>query len=381
VTPRSTALHGKGPLEASKKDQWVQAAERAVLDMLDDQLAIVGPELEARLSDTGFVLDGDHFHFDPHILSEAKRQLETLGALSHEHHVTRGGGQVTALVPADVRRRRTAVSKRVARKTMLYRRFLRLSRTAGEAGELVLRSSLQRAADEGVPYVPMQPQFGEVSELLGERPYGAFDSGAYMHHLDNKGIPTRPIALPVEVKNRRLTLYPIHKEVHQLLSKAAAIQAAHPDYPITPVLICRKAHARLFWMAADLGFRVWATRRQFVYTTKDIDERKVREIQDELGISDLQIVDRRNPPRIEKFLVTSLPSQAEPASQHWSTYAEVIQPYADELRKDDVIPAERQLLVDRLRDEVVELHRQWGMDPPFTWAVSEDEVHETQDDA
>ena len=128
--PRSTSMHGKGPIEPSRKDLWVQAASGAILDLIEQELAIVVPELEARLGDQGARVDGRHHYFDPHIISEARRQLLSLSAIAERSHVTKGGGRVDALVPADTRRRETAIGKAVARKAMLYRRFLTLSRTA-----------------------------------------------------------------------------------------------------------------------------------------------------------------------------------------------------------------------------------------------------------
>jgi len=351
-------------------------SKRAILDLLEDELALVRPEFDARLGDADVRIDGRTYRFDAHILSEALRELVALNAVVIRSHRTRGGNSVDVYLPAEQRRRATAIARQMGRKALLYRRFLALAQTAGEAGELVLRTSLQRAAAQGTPYLPMARRFGEVTDLLGQRPYGAFDSGAYLHSLGSSGVPQLPVALPIEVKNRRLTLYPIHKEVHQLLAKAATIQLAHPTYPVAPVLISRKAHARLFWMAADLGFRVWATQRQYVLATRDIDERKIQELRTELGLVDLTVVDRGSPPRIEKFLVESLPKQARKAADDWAVYAETIAPYAEELRKDVLTPQERQQLVDQLRDSVVELHAQWGIDEPFTWAMSEDHLDE-----
>lgn len=355
------------------------AAKRALLDLLEVELALVRPEIDARLGDTGVVLDGKQHNFDPHILSEALHQLRADGLISVDAHLTKGGAFVSVFVPADHGRRRTAIAKSVARKAMLYRRFLKVADTAGEAGELVLRTSMAAATQSGTPYIPVAPRFGEVSALLGHRPYGRLDSAAFLHNMDSDNVPGLPIALPIEVKNRRLTLYPIHKEVHQLLSKAASIQAANPGYPVAPVLICRKAHARLFWMASDLGFRVWATRRQYVFASKDIDARKIGEVQIELGMHDLTVVDRQSPPKIEKFLRTSLPGQAQVASQDWSLFASTIAPYSNALRKDDLTPLQRAALVHELRGEVVLLNRKFGYDPPFTWSASEEEAEDDQE--
>jgi hypothetical protein len=67
------------------------------------------------------------------------------------------------------------------------------------------------------------------------------------------------------------TFRPYHKEVHQLRSKTAKLQVVHPGQPIVPVLVCRRAHPWLFWMAKDLGFLVHASKRQFFTLPKGID--------------------------------------------------------------------------------------------------------------
>jgi len=63
--------------------------------------------------------------------------------------------------------------------------------------------------------------------------------------------------VPIEVKNVRHWLYPIHDEIYQLLHKAAGLANACPEHPVVPILICRKAHYRTLQLARDLGFLVF----------------------------------------------------------------------------------------------------------------------------
>lgn len=159
-----------------------------------------------------------------------------MGVVRIETHRAKGGRDVDLFVPADERRRATYIKQRVRRKSMLNARYLSLVGTAGAAGETVVRASLAAAAKRRVPYLEVPGSsmpFGEVRSMLGVRLYGPLDAAAFLQQIPTTGLPQPPIAVPIEVKNRRLVLYPIHKEVHQLLAKAAAIQVA-VDYPILP---------------------------------------------------------------------------------------------------------------------------------------------------
>lgn len=353
------------------RDEWVALASAAILYLLDEHLVIAGTlELEARLA----TRRAGQLSFDPHILTLARTRLLADKSIRQIEHVSRGGGPATLLVVADSTNRQTAITKATSRKALLYRRYIALIDTAGEAGELVVRHSLLQAREAGQGYQPVASKFKETPELLGVRPYGSLDSAAFLHTTD-QGIPQRPAALPIEVKNRRLTIYPIHKELHQLLAKATAIQAAHPDYPLVPTLVCRSAHPRTFWMAQDLGFRISTTHDQFVFTSKDIPADKIEEIRDELALSYLKVVDRKAPPRIVDFFMKILPNSAISAAGNWGLYAPIIAPFADALRRDNMDPHERQTTINALHDEITELHENSDLDPPNQWAVRDDLDH------
>ncbi len=344
---RVTPQHGRGA-DVTRFDEWVRLAESAVLTLLDEELAVGHPELEARLSERGVPYAGGSLHLDPHVLTEAVRRLQLLDLLAEAQHRTKAGRTVTLHVVADQRQRATYVQRAVRRKGMLHARLRTLTDRAGPAGEQVIRHSLQIA---GRHLIPMAGDFGEVREAMGVRLYGPLDTGAWLHRLDAaSGVPLPATAVPIEVKNRRLTLYPIHKEVYQLLSKAAALQAAQPSVPIVPVLICRRAHPRLFWMAKDLGFRVHETRRQFTTLPKAMTPRLFDEVRRELQLTDLTaLLPDRPLPTIQEFFERTLPKVAADATARWALTASVVAPYADALRVDDVTPAERYELVRDLR--------------------------------
>jgi len=349
---RAMPQHGRGA-DVTRFEEWVQLAESAVLTLLEQELAVGHPELEARLSERGVPYGGRSLHLDPHILTEAVRRLELLGLITEAEHRTKGGRTVKLHVVADQRQRATYVQRAVRRKGMLHARLRTLTDQAGPAGEQVVRHSLQIA---GRHLIPVAPDFGEVRETMGVRFYGPLDTAAWLHRVDAaSGVPLQPAAVPIEVKNRRLTLYPIHKEVHQLLSKAATLQLAQPSFPIVPVLICRRAHPRLFWMAKDLGFRVHATNRQFTMLPKAMTPRLFDQVKNELQLTDLTALYPDRPlPTIQEFFQRTLPKVATDAANRWALTAPVVATYADELRLADVTPAERYDLVRDLRRDLTD---------------------------
>ncbi|MGH8773909.1 MAG: hypothetical protein ACRDWI_01635 [Jiangellaceae bacterium] len=359
--------HGRG--FTGDKTAWVRLARRAILDLLEDELAVVHAELEARLFEGGAPVDGTPIHFDPHILTDALRELRTLGAVSEIPHITKGLVPTTVLVPADQRRRATYIRQAVRRKAMLYTRFLRLAnQKMGPVGEEVVRASLVNA---GPHLRPMTAGYGEVHRVMGVTLTGALDSGAWLHTIDPATeLPRLAHALPIETKNRRLVLYPIHKEVHQLLSKAATMQAKHPAYPVVPVLVCRRAHPWLFWMAKDLGFLVHETKRQFTTLIKGITGRHLQEIRDELFLRDLTLVTKTQMPLIREFFERTVLKTAHTAAHRWSAAAPVVSVYAAKLRVDDVGSATRQEIIRDLRQHLEQVMPLAGFDEPFlSWSL------------
>ena len=94
------------------------------------------------------------------MITQALESLAALGAVSPVRHATKGVGPAVELYTvADTRLRTTALARAVRRKAMPYARFLRLARTAGGAGELVVPHSLQDASTQ---LTAMTLGYGEV---------------------------------------------------------------------------------------------------------------------------------------------------------------------------------------------------------------------------
>lgn len=266
--------------------RWIDLARKAFVDLLDRELALGYRETEARLSENSY--DGS-VTFDPHILTMVIQQLLADGTVIRVEEPTRGGTAPVTIEPTNRHRRGTRIDQSSRRKRLLIARYNGWSTgdashhgIIGPAGERSVRLALAQAS--GV--APLMPGAGEVRELMGVRLDGALDSAAYLVVLDDRGVP-QVVTLMIEVKNIRSWIYPTSPELYQLLSKAVRVQQANPTAPMLPVLVCRRAHRTLMYMAKDLGFFVIETKRQPIGSTIDPGERAFLEVRNELMFTDL----------------------------------------------------------------------------------------------
>ncbi|OYN89552.1 hypothetical protein CGZ91_11775 [Parenemella sanctibonifatiensis] len=369
-------LHGPGR-QGRTKQQWVQSAREAVLHLLERELVAPRVEIDRRLHE---LRTPAGVRFDPHIIGEAITQLTSMGAVTTYHHTTKGGRSVELLGTGLIIKRSTEVTKRVRRKGMLYARFLRLTTTAGKAGEFVVDQSLRKA---GTHLIPMSPAgWGEVSRVGPAVMNGPLDAGAWLQSIDAvSGLPKPPIGIPIEVKNRRLVIYPTHKEVHQLLYKGAVLQTTHPNQAFVPALICRRVHRRSFWMARDLGFLIHPTEREYVYLDKTITPRLLDEVRNELALDDLTPVDPAKPPQIIQFFQETLKNRATTQAARWRLVAPLVLPIANQLRKESTAPpAYRAEAIRSLRAQTIPLLEGAGFECGGGWSLPDRVDDETDED-
>ncbi|SFW11541.1 hypothetical protein [Amycolatopsis australiensis] len=268
--------------------EYTQRAEERIREVLNVEHAVVPLELEARISEAGYADSG--ININPHHISNALRNLVARGEVLRTGPVaSRGGHQIETIQPADQRRRKTAITHAAARKRLLYGRYLGWAQGTeryrhgliGPAGEAAVRGGLLMSG--GIQ--PFRPDAGEVTRLLGTDLPGPLDS-AGIHVPLLVGELGEPIVVMIEIKNIRGWMYPSSEEVYQLLDKACVLQTAHPDQPILPVFVCRKAQDPLFWMAQQLGFMVIDLGIQFA---GDVEQASLDEIRNELAFSDLRV--------------------------------------------------------------------------------------------
>lgn len=370
--------HGPGKRRLEKAE-WVALARVAIEQTFAEQLVMPHAELEARLWDLGWREPGapKPQPFFPHILTLAQNELNRDGRILHIAHSTKGGRAVDLLSTADTRLRTTAIAQATRRKGMLYARYDRWIPSFGDAGEAVVAHSLTEAMRRGDGFSPVNKdrKFGEIKSIGPLTFPGPVDNGAWQTVIDSKtGLPLQPHLVLIEVKNRRLTLYPRHAEVHQLLHKAALAAQAFPGQPIVPALICRRGHSWLFWMAKDLGFRVLQTRRQFFTLPDKTDLKYLTEVQNELGL-DLHPINGTMPNIID-FFQSTLPKESAAAARRWHLMAPIVRHFSAELRKDTITEHERTTLLNELYLYTELVMRQNGLGEPLTWTLPPEDARE-----
>lgn len=362
----------------STKAEWIALGKQFILELLEEQAAAPGVELEARLCVRPW-RDAPKA-IDPHILTLARHELLEEGRIDVETATTRGGSKVAVfhLAPV-VRGTKRKITDAAARKRLLVARWRSWARASqnspnliGEGGEAVVHKSLHKAAAHG--YRLIQPSRGEVTSLFGKDvPGGPLDNGAWLLTVDARTqVPRAPIFVPIEVKNVRHWLYPNHAETYQLLHKAAGLANEHPEHPVLPVLICWRAHYRLRQLAADLGFLVFQTYSQYVLPSERIKPQYFEEVRTELGFEDLQITDSANPQLVD-WLTDTVHREAVSKSRRWMEFGRhQIDIYA-QLRRDSLSWPEQ-------KDLVEELHKIARNNLPRVrkWAPSHDPLYEPE---
>jgi hypothetical protein len=304
----------------STEAELVAAAKAALVALVDAEHAVVWSEVEAKLSEEAYAGYGKG-HM-PHSLTIARQELVRGGKIVQSSASSRGAGpEVQTLTPADTARRSTKIRDAAARKRLLmarYRGWASGNTTyphglVGPAGEQAVRTALVDAGNLAL----VEPGAGEVKRLLGIKLPGSLDSAGWLPLLTSDGVPEATTCVPVEVKNIRDWLYPQAPEVYQLLHKAALLQRAAPDTPVHPVLICRRAHYTLFFMAKQFGFKVHDAQRQYIRDA--VKPESLQEVRNELGFQDLLATPIDSPPdkRLVRFFRVVLPKGAKEACTSW----------------------------------------------------------------
>lgn len=297
-------------------EEWDYLGRKAVLDLLDQELAAAGMEIDARLAEDVWPSVGTPVQ--PIHLSNALNELVRQGRIIRTTKSTRGGRQVD-IYQAVGGRRTTAITRAAARKRLLLARYLGWSQGSparpgliGPAGERVVHESLVQAAT----YRLMRPEGGNVSQFLGQQMHGRLDNAAILTPIHND-LPGPPIAIPIEVKNQRDWIHPTSQEPYQLLDKAATLQAAQPAVPILPVLVARRAHPIAFKMAKQMGFFIVETRRQYI---SPVDHDALNQVRAELGFRDL-MVQQGVDEKLVRLFGQVLPNDAAERADRWALTA------------------------------------------------------------
>lgn len=269
-------------------DHYIQLGQQAILKILDAEHAATAREFEARASDrpwTGLPTRVDPDLLDPGPSEPAgglgrstpryRRPVVVAGSWVWHRPIRRG---LATNIAAAAQRKRllTARHESWARDSTRYPRGL-----VGPAAEAAVRAAIRDSGAQG--FVPVYQHQGDVPRLLGQTiPGGPLDEAAYLTVTTPAGLPAT-FVLPIEVKNHRQWLYPDNRDVHILLYKAAALQAAQPQAAVVPVLACRRRHDRTLRMAMALGFYAIQYWTQLVKPVVSIRQDHFTQVQFELG--------------------------------------------------------------------------------------------------
>jgi hypothetical protein len=335
---------------------YVDLGRQAIVGILLDQHAVVWPEIESRAADR--VWGGLSSPVNPHVLTEAKRELLRDEVIDSSTARTRGGRRVTVFHLTDMSGRRREVERASARKRLLYARHRgwgerhpRASRGfLGPAGERVARASITATAGEhGFGFTPLGGGGeGGVNRVFDVpvRP-GALDDAQMLHIVNQETRSVGPgILIPIEVKNVREWIYPRSPMLHQLLSKAAALSAELPDVPLLPMLICRRRQYRAWKMAVDLGVYVIEVYNQFVAPHASINREHFEEVKAEL-YSDVLLTESAHERLVNAL--TDLPNWAEQNVAVWQEVGSKLGDHYDTLRDRRLGRHARDVAMNELR--------------------------------
>lgn len=310
------------PWEARRRERRERAAA-AIVELLQQEHAVVLPELIARLSDRAY--SDPQERFDPHVVTDAKNGLAEAGIIAPDSRATRGGRAVEVWSLTDQRLRKRAIADASARKRLLQTRYhtwatgtASVPGVLGATGERVLYDALSAGAPRAGFRLEKPDGPGDVRTLWGQTiPGGPVDSVATMPLLDDDGRARGNATVVIEVKNIREWIYPTSEALHQLLHKAAQLQLANPNESILPVIVCRRAHTTAFRMALDLGFHIVELRAQFLPELSTIPEDQVVDVRKGLGYLDLRRYTTRPFKGAVKLTSNVLPKVAAARVKRW----------------------------------------------------------------
>lgn len=344
-------------------EEWRALAVVSLERLLNTELAVTQPEMEAKLSERKAGPPDGRPRPQPHHLTTARQRMLQAGILEQVKESTRGKDRTIttySLTPGSKRAQRVA-----ARKRLLQARYLSWGQQSSEWGEAapipaalerVIHASLVQAAPHG--YHLIRPDGGEVDRLFGAKvPGGPLDHAAHYTAVGADGMPLTPVTVPIEAKNLRQWIYPQTQELYQLLDKSAQLQQAHSNARLMPVLVCRQMHPLAGVMARQMGFHIISTWRQYVRPVvtryDDTAQRKFEEVRDELGYN-LEPHEDAVEQMVNQFIKT-LPKRTEEASQRWAEVCgrENVVEHLHDLRDD-------RLMYDERREVIAELGKAVG---------------------
>ncbi|HEX4701548.1 MAG TPA: hypothetical protein VH352_05410 [Pseudonocardiaceae bacterium] len=152
------------------RDEWVALGRTAILELLEEQLAAPLVELEARVCAQPWRNNPNPI--DPHLLTQARRELLGAERIAEFSAATRGGSEIAVFHLNPILRGKTRlVNDAAARKRLLIARWKSWARGSqhmpnliGAGGEAVVHESLCAAAPYGYRLIGLPSFMAGTSE-------------------------------------------------------------------------------------------------------------------------------------------------------------------------------------------------------------------------
>lgn len=268
--------------------------------------------LEQKISDAGPY----NQRIDPHLLTIARKELETSGQLSTIREHGTPWHHLTGHPPTEVAARlaeQASISRRIGRQQFTMR--------VGQALEIAVYRALRRQThleyfgafidldghDDATRYRKEEPP----SNISGHRMPGDLSLDFLVYSPDGG-------FAGLEVKNIREWIYPDREEVTSLIHKCCAFDAV-------PVLICRRYAYSTYSVLSRCGVLLHQCYNQ-LYPSADAELAALARDKKMLGFHDIRLGNEPDR-RLEKFIGQDLPALLPSARARFDEYKDLLCDY------------------------------------------------------
>ena len=274
--------------------------------------------LEQKISDAG---PYDQ-RVDPHILTEARRNLADAGQLSfYDDHPTTGRWYYLRETPELKWQHRLDKLRPIAHRIQTGNR----GKLIGQALEIAVYKSLKQAhAEHHLHFLGGFPELDDDDSRLFQKEEPQMVNGRSLpgrQALDFYVIhPTAGVA-GIEVKNIREWIYPESEEIRETVSKCCVLDAV-------PVVICRRYSYSTYSVLHKCGVLLFQNYNQLypVSETELADKARHKRL---LGYHDIRVGNTPSS-RLLAFIGENLPRILPAARERFDQYRDLLSDFADE---------------------------------------------------
>lgn len=305
------------------EQEWEDAAERVLLEMLAREESVTIREIEARGSDRVYDPEVWPHPINPHHFTNARNRLGDRIVETAEPST----GHPVPISTWSLRPRygqSEAIKRTAARKRLLTARHAGWAKRGsvvkgvargliGGAGEDAAHAAMLEAQTAGI----ITRVSGATRTVLRLATPGEIDNTAW--YLDESTDSPVPILIVVEVKNTRDWHYPNSREMLHFLEKAATIQADHPDVLMMPLFAARQCQYTTWALGQEHGFLPASAKHQVVKGDFELTPERFEEVRAGLGFEDM-ILTSDPTPQLRGLMATSIPKYALERAELWAEH-------------------------------------------------------------